>query len=111
MSVLPNKVDLFLEAEVSPQAQQRFERRYTNATGKSVSPGNPPEYQIQPNKWGQELRVYFNNPGMAAALAALGMHVEGPRNGYRSGEFAFRVNNNDLWWNLVEGYGFELGLN
>lgn len=104
-------VNLFLEAEVPPKGQNGFEHRYKAATGKTVSPGSPPEYKLQRNKWGPELRIYFNDAAMAAILKALDMHVEGPRNGYRSGEYAFRVNNNDLWWKLVEGYGFELGLN
>lgn len=104
-------VDLLLEAEVAPNQQKRFENRYQKATGKSVSPGNPSYYQSQPNKWGSELRVYFNDPGFAALVESLGIKVEKRSRGYRSGEFHFRFNDNRLWWKLVEVSGMRLGMN
>lgn len=100
-----------LQAEVAPGAQFDFERRYARATGQSVVPGNPPDYQDQSNKWGSELRVYFNNPALAASLTASGVHVERGRAGYLSGSYAYRANNNELWWDLVENSGLRLGLN
>ncbi len=101
---------LLLEAEVAPGSQAKFERRYTAATKRAVSPGNPVHYQSQPNKWGAELRVYFNDPGMAVSLEALGVHVEHPRRGYNAGQYRYRANDNKLWWKLVENYGLRLGL-
>ena len=105
------KLGLLLEAEVAPRGRARFERRYQAATGVVVSPGTPEHYQSQSNKWGAELRVYFNDPAMATALKASGVHVEGPRRGYKSGEYRYRFNDNRLWWKLVEGQGLRLGLN
>lgn len=103
--------ELLLEAEVAPGQQAKFQRRYLAATSIAVLPGAPTYYQNQPGKWGAELRVYFNDPGMAAALAANGMHVEYPRKGYKAGEYRYRLNDNTLWWKLVEEYGFRLGPN
>jgi hypothetical protein len=100
---------LLLEAEVAPSARARFESRYLAATGVAVTPGNPRHYQNQPDKWGAELRVYFNDPGMAAVLHAKGVHVESNRRGYKSGEYRFRFNDNKLWWKLVVDYGLRLG--
>lgn len=105
------KLGLLLEAEVAPSAQTRFESRYQKATGLSVSPGSPGYYQDQPNKWGSELRVYFNDPGFATMLMGLGVHVEYPRKGYKSGDYKFRFNDNKLWWKLVEVAGLQLGPN
>lgn len=102
---------LLLEAEVAPSGQGRFESRYEAATGLRVSPGSPEYYQNQSNKWGTELRVYFNDPGMAAALEASGVRVEGPRRGYKAGMYRYRFNKNRLWWRLVEEYGLRLGPN
>jgi hypothetical protein len=102
---------LLLEAEVARKAQTRFEKRYAKATGIAVSPGEPRYYQDQPDKWGAELRVYFNDPGMAASLEAMGVHVEFPRKGYKAGEYRYRFNDNNLWWKLVEEYALRLGPN
>ena len=102
---------IFLEAEVAPKSQSRFEGRYHKASGVLVTPGSPVEYQTQPNKWGSELRVYFNDPGLAASLDVSGVHVEFPRAGYKAGEYKFRANKNNLWWELVEKHGLRLGLN
>ncbi|HEX9987871.1 MAG TPA: hypothetical protein VGE45_05250 [Chloroflexia bacterium] len=102
---------VLLEAEVAPTAQSEFEQHYQTATGVAVTPGHPQHYQSQPNKWGTELRVYFNDPAMAVSLEAQGVHVEYPRRGYMSGEYQYRFNDNKLWWQLVEVYGLRLGMN
>lgn len=54
------KIGLLLEAEVAPSGNTRFQKRYLAATGTAVSPGAPEYYQSQNNKWGAELRAYFN---------------------------------------------------
>lgn len=105
------KLRLMLEAEVAPNGQTRFEKRYKAATRRTVLPGKPQHYQSQPNKWGAELRVYFNDQNLADMLEAKGVRVEGPRKGYKAGEYRYRVNDNKLWWNLVEKQGKRLGLN
>ena len=102
---------MLLQAEVAQRAQSKFEKRYRAATGRAVSPGRPQHYQNQPNKWSAELRVYFNDPGMAVSLAGLGIHVEYPRRGYMAGKYRYRFNNNNLWWALVENHGLRLGAN
>jgi hypothetical protein len=101
---------LLLEAEVSPRVQARFEQRYQAATNQNVTPGNPVHYQNQPNKWGEEVRVYFNDPGMAVALAANGYHVENSLKAYQGQNYRFRINSKKLWWGLVEDHGLRLGL-
>lgn len=98
-----------LEAEVSPSRTTAFEIRYQAATGVAVTPGNPAEYQLQPNKWGAECRIYFNSAAVAAQATAAGMHVEGPRP--YNNNYQYRINSQELWWDLVETYGFELGTN
>lgn len=103
------KHGLLLEAEVAPKAQAKFEARYKAATKHAVSPGTPKHYQAQPNKWGAELRVYFNDPGMAVSLAAMGMNVERRQKGYQTGKYHYRVSDNKLWWKLVENHGLRLG--
>lgn len=107
----PSKCDLLLEAEVAPKAQSRFEKRYMATTQAVVVPGKPRYYQNQPNKWGTELRVYFNDPGMAISLEANGVHVEYHRRGYKSGKYHYRTNDNKLWWKLVKDFGLRLGEN
>ena len=105
------KIGVLLEAEVAPSGKARFEKRYQAATGSAVSPGMPEHYQSQKNKWGAELRVYFNDPAMAMVLKASGVNVEGPRRGYKSGEYKYRFNDSRRWWKLVEDEGLRLGLN
>lgn len=102
---------LLLEAEVAPRAQPDFEKRYHQATGHRVAPGNPVHYQDQPGKWGAELRVYFNDEGMREKVQGMGIHVEYLSSGYMSGQYQYRFSNNDLWWNLVENEGLRLGPN
>lgn len=99
----------FLEAEVSDSKIATFRQRYLTATGDAVSPGNPPEFQHQPNKWGTECRIYFNSATVANDAIAMGMHVEGPRP-YRN-NYQYRINSYELWWELVEDYDFRLGEN
>lgn len=98
-----------LEAEVPPPAQPAFQQRYQGATGSTVTPGNPAEYKPQPNKWGPECRVYFNSHVVAMCARSLGMHVEVGRP-YRN-NYLYRINSQELWWELVEQYDFRLGVN
>lgn len=102
---------LLLEAEVAPASQTNFEERYKTITGIQVKPSNPPSYQDQDNKWGAELRGYFNDDNFYKFLKEKeNISVEFPRNGYKSGKYKYRFNNNNLWWELVQ-IGFRLGLN
>ncbi|MBW2135819.1 MAG: hypothetical protein JRG72_11445, partial [Deltaproteobacteria bacterium] len=101
--------EIYLEAEVAPRVRETFERRYFDATGIQVSPGRPSEYQMQTNKWGAELRIYFNSERLADYLRSRGINIEGAR--FYRPEYLYRVNNNDIWWNLIEQYGYRLGRN
>ena len=100
---------VLLEAEVASSSMTRFANRYEAATGVPVSAGSPPELQLQHNKWGAECRIYFDSETVADAVGGLGLHVEEGRPYHP--EFRYRVNNNDLWWELVETFDFELGSN
>ncbi len=103
---------LLLEAEVPPASQPSFEKQYKTTTGIEVNPSNPPSYQNQPNKWAAELRVYFNDDDFYKFLQEekKEIDVEFPRNGYKSGQYKYRFNNNNLWWELVQ-IGLRLGSN
>ena len=113
MTKLPKSIKggVLLEAEVVPNGKTAFEQRYSEATGVSISPGRPTEYQEQQNKWGTELRIYFNDQDLADWMEEKGARVEVREAGYKSGDFRFRVNNNEIWWGLVENDGLHLGNN
>lgn len=96
-----------LEAEVAPGKKEGFESRYSFLTDNKPEPDGA--YQIQPNKYGVEARVYFNaSDADVARLRRAGFNVL-PTAGYRS-EFSYRVNSVDLFWDLVRK-GFVLGDN
>jgi len=101
---------VYLEAEVHPNCQQEFSKRYLAATRSFICTGAPEAYLDQPNKWGAELRIYFNaEPDIVKRLEQRGYKVE--RTSAYRGTYAYRINNNNLWWELVENGGFRLGEN
>ena len=102
-------IEVFLEAEVADSGQNRFAQRYESASGTTVSPGRPPEFQLQSNKWGMEGRIYFNSTTLMRSVESNGFHIEVGRPYHP--EYRYRINNNDLWWELVEDYQFRLGIN
>lgn len=91
-----SSIDLLFEAEVSPTMRKKFESKYKRWTGIVVSPGSPKEYQEQSNKWGMELRVYFNDDNLARILRVFGVRVEARRNGYKSQQYKYRFSDNKL---------------
>ena len=101
---------VWLEAEVHKHKQSEFSQRYLTATGEFVCPGDPLQYQDQPNKWGAELRIYFNMDEDDLSSLRSKYSVEEKR-GYLSNRFQYRINDNNLWWQLVEDYGYRLGPN
>ncbi len=101
--------DPYLEANVPKKAQKTFEARYKAATGTAVKPASPPDYFEVNNKWGPELRIYFNSASVAKKLTSAGVNFE-PAQPFRK-EYKHRLNNNDIWWDLVENYGFRIGQN
>ena len=96
-----------LEAEVPPKSQAGFEKKYSDITGSWPPAG--PEYQSQSNKWGVEARIYFNGTvDLLDELADRGFQVT--ENATYRKEYAHRINNVDLFWDLVDA-GFRLGDN
>ncbi|MCK5565101.1 MAG: hypothetical protein KAJ07_07620 [Planctomycetes bacterium] len=106
LSLFEQCEDVFLEVEVAPAKVEDFINRYTQIT--NLAPDDS-YYQEQPNKWGTECRIYFNASVEAAqALTEAGCHVEEKDIvGYRP-EYAYRINQQDLFWNLVS-HGYRLG--
>jgi hypothetical protein len=100
---------VLLEAEVAPNMQADFQARYRAATGVTVIPGNPPEFQSQQNKWGAECRIYFNSQAAANHFSSKGIQVEVSQPYHN--DYQYRINNVDLWWELVQKYDFRLGVN
>ncbi len=100
---------VLLEAEVAPNVQADFQARYCAATGINITPGSPPEFQRQQNKWGAECRIYFNSDDTANQARSQGIHVEVGRPYHN--DYQYRINNVDLWWIIVEDYDFRLGIN
>jgi len=101
--------DTLLDAEVAFAKLGEFQNRFLEATGVSVTPGNPPEFMSQRNKWGTECRIYFNSEEAVAWADTHDIRVEMDQP-FRA-VFKYRINNNDLWWELVRDYEARLGRN
>jgi len=100
--------DVFLEVEVPPQRADKFESAYLNIAGEPAVLGTG--YQHQPNKWGAEYRIYFNQESdMFDDFANLGIDVEQGARPYRETR-KYRVNNEAFFWALVKA-GYRLGAN
>ncbi len=99
--------ELLLEVEVRPNLAEKFINQYAEITGLRVAPNE--NFLIQPNKWGRELRIYFDADVMTVqTLVALGYKVE--KRFARHPEYQYRINNQGLFWDLVH-YGYRLGIN
>jgi hypothetical protein len=99
--------DVLLEAEVAPSQRTRFEKEYERRTGQTPRIGR--YYQIQRNKFGAELRVYFNVSEKTAATLEKEFNVERRSGGYR-GDREFRINTQKFFWRMVS-LGYRLGTN
>lgn len=96
-----------LEAEVAPSSRSAFEAKYKALTGEAPPADN--SYQLQPNKYGTEGRVYFNaSDGLVRSLTSAGYNVTETA-GYRTA-YMYRVNSVQLFWDLVRA-GLRLGDN
>jgi len=93
-----------LDAETHPRSQNSFEERYVQLTGIQPTEDNHNYYvwDQNTNKWGIELRIYFNGSDHIPALLTEMTVSARPGFGYN-----MRVNNNDFIWRLIE-YGFSL---
>lgn len=100
--------DVVLEVEVKSEKAGQFEARYKKITGSNPKIGTG--YQHQPNKWGEEVRVYFNTAvNMLDDFKSLGVYVEKGARPYRK-RWRYRTNDKDFFWSLVEA-GYRLGEN
>jgi hypothetical protein len=100
--------DVVLEVEVNPNAAARFESRYSAAAGSNPRLGVG--YQHQPNKWGLEVRVYFNSPiDMSDEFTSVDVYVEQGKRPYRK-RWTYRLNDREFFWALVDA-GYRLGEN
>lgn len=95
-----------LDVETHPRRQQSFETEYRQWTGITPVPDAHNYYVWSPdvNKWGKEMRIYFNGNNNNIPRELFNLSVS-PRPGFG---YDFRVNNNDFVWDLIE-YGFLLG--
>ena len=109
LRLFANFTELLLEVEVAPSSEEEFTSRYAQLAGSN--PVDSPFYQSQDNKWGIECRAYFNaQDWVIASLRTLGHHIEiRTGDGYRP-EYSFRINSQELFWQLVE-HGYRLGEN
>lgn len=102
--------DVHLEAEVADRREGAFIADYQAATGVKPPKGR---YHViasaNDGKRGLEGRVYLNaTPAQIKQLEALGYRVQGPRSrGYLSDSYAYRVDRNQLFWELVNA-GYRL---
>lgn len=100
--------DIFLEVEVNPDSADTFESKYLDITDQRPVLGS--SYQHQRNKWGCEVRVYFNSePELLDDLASADVHVEQGERPYRS-RWSYRINDRDFFWSLIHA-GYRLGEN
>jgi protein subunit release factor B len=98
---------LFLEVEVHPSKVKDFEEKYLEKTGESAS--YQEGFQAQSNKWGTECRIYFNAPEETVKKLEENYNISKASRGYRD-EYDYRINSQELFWNLIEK-GYRLGSN
>lgn len=100
--------DVFLEVEVNPKGAAGFDAEYSEITGQIPSLGDG--YQYQHNKWGRELRVYFNTTeDLEDDFISIDVYVEQGQRPYRD-EWHYRTNSSEFFWALVR-LGYRLGQN
>ena len=99
--------NLLIECEMPIAAKPKFRTRFQKIAGEA-----PDEQRMltQENKWGTEYRMYFDaSDETIDRLRDEGYHVEPRGTGYGS-DRAFRINNEKLFWALIE-HGRRLGQN
>ncbi|MFA5423323.1 MAG: hypothetical protein WC374_05645 [Phycisphaerae bacterium] len=93
-----------LDVETHPRRRASFETEFEQLTGirPEVDNHNYYVWDEEANKWGTELRIYFNNSENASAALRNMIVSPRPNFGYNA-----RINNNSFVWRLIE-YGFLL---
>ena len=93
-----------LDIETHPNNQARVERQYMNLAQIQLIEDNANYYvwETSTNKWGAELRIYFNkNSNIPVDLEHMAVSPRFEDNRYNA-----RINNNDFVWLLIK-YGFQ----
>ena len=95
-----------LDVETHPRSQQPFESKYSNLAKINPIPDHHNYYvwDHNTNKWGSEMRIYFNGNRGNIPQELFNISVS-PRPGFC---YDFRVNINKFIWKLIE-YWFLLG--
>jgi len=95
-----------LDAEMHSRSRQGFESRYITLSGETPQSDDRNYYILHDDadKWGVELRIYFdgNKPSLPQPIQPMAVSSR------PGGVHGLRINNNDLIWDLIE-YGFLLG--
>lgn len=95
-----------LDIETHPRKRESIESKYLELTGEELQEDNVNYYvwEEDTNKWGGELRIYFNGDLEYMPIYLRNIRVTSrPGYGYEN-----RINNKDLVWDLIE-YGFRIG--
>ncbi len=98
--------EVFIEAEGKPSVIFKFIDHYNSNYGHCIDESEDGIIVLQKdaNKWGLELRMYFNDKSGVPA----GIHVTKTK-GYR-GDYSYRINDIDLI-NEMFSLGYEIGCN
>jgi len=95
-----------LDIETHPRRRRTLESQYELLTGDQLQEDNVNYYiwDHTTNKWGAELRIYFNgNLTTMPTILSDFRRTSRPGNGYDN-----RINRNDLIWELIT-CGFRVG--
>jgi hypothetical protein len=98
-----------LQAELLPKAVAAFAEKYRTLTGMKVTRDTPGLYVLDrdANKWGPELRIYFDATPTQLGTLDFPEFVE-VRDGHQANQY--RINSNAFFLKLLE-WGFVLGPN
>ena len=99
---------IFIEAEARKDKMDKFIEKYNNSYGKQIGLNSEGICLLgDVDKWGVELRLYFND---ASNLPDYWDERKYTNRKYRSNEFSYRIDDNDLIRFLFDN-GYQLGYN
>lgn len=106
--LISNKQRIFIEAEGREDKIKAFIQNYNSKYNESVSVGDEGICLLgDVDKWGVELRIYFNNISNIPDCWDKRKYVNKK---YRANEFSYRIDDNDLVWFLFDKK-YRLGYN
>lgn len=101
------KSDCLIEAEVRESDVSKFKSKYKTLTGVDLSTSSH-FYKIpDKDKWGIELRLYYNSDGNTPS-SVLSISTKSNRAGFE--QYNKRLNSNEVIYKLFEN-GFVIGVN